>query len=158
VDLLGGVELDVGAFGHGQALDVGHRVVRQLPDLARALEDAVEQNDHLLQAAPRQLALAQMRGEPAFDHVRVDPLQRFFSERGQQMERNPLFIGLFDAPGWIRTSDLRIRSPLLYPAELRGLAGRRAARPQGRAAGGRPQSSHAHGRAGLLIVARAGAP
>ena len=27
-----------------------------------------------------------------------------------------------DAPGWIRTSDLRIRSPLLYPAELRGRA------------------------------------
>jgi hypothetical protein len=26
-----------------------------------------------------------------------------------------------NAPGWIRTSDLRIRSPLLYPAELRGL-------------------------------------
>jgi hypothetical protein len=26
------------------------------------------------------------------------------------------------APGWIRTSDLRIRSPLLYPAELQGLA------------------------------------
>src|SRR3954451_24072022 len=25
------------------------------------------------------------------------------------------------APGWIRTSDLRIRSPLLYPAELQGL-------------------------------------
>ena len=24
------------------------------------------------------------------------------------------------APGWIRTSDLRIRSPLLYPAELQG--------------------------------------
>ena len=61
VDLLGRVELDLGAFGHGQALDVGHRVVRQLPDLARALEDAVEQDDHLLQAAPRQLALAQLR-------------------------------------------------------------------------------------------------
>src|SRR5688572_6493561 len=27
------------------------------------------------------------------------------------------------APGWIRTSDLRIRSPLLYPAELQGLDG-----------------------------------
>jgi hypothetical protein len=25
------------------------------------------------------------------------------------------------APGWIRTSDRRIRSPMLYPAELRGL-------------------------------------
>ena len=25
-------------------------------------------------------------------------------------------------PGWIRTNDLRIRSPLLYPAELRGQA------------------------------------
>lgn len=24
------------------------------------------------------------------------------------------------APGWIRTSDLRLRSPLLYPAELPG--------------------------------------
>src|SRR4029077_15510144 len=38
-------------------------------------------------------------------------------------EQNPLFIGLFSAPGWIRTSDLRIRSPLLYPAELRGRGG-----------------------------------
>src|SRR5436305_7295119 len=27
-----------------------------------------------------------------------------------------------NAPGWIRTSDLRIRSPLLYPAELPGRA------------------------------------
>jgi hypothetical protein len=27
------------------------------------------------------------------------------------------------APGWIRTNDLRIRSPLLYPAELQGLGG-----------------------------------
>ena len=26
-----------------------------------------------------------------------------------------------DAPGWIRTSDLRFRRPLLYPAELRAL-------------------------------------
>lgn len=26
-------------------------------------------------------------------------------------------------PGWIRTNDLRIRSPLLYPAELRALKG-----------------------------------
>ncbi len=34
-------------------------------------------------------------------------------KRCQQGERN--------APGWIRTSDLRIRSPLLYPAELQGL-------------------------------------
>ncbi len=25
-----------------------------------------------------------------------------------------------NAPGWIRTNDLRIRSPLLYPAELQG--------------------------------------
>ena len=28
-----------------------------------------------------------------------------------------------ERPGWIRTNDLRIRSPLLYPAELQGLAG-----------------------------------
>ena len=26
-------------------------------------------------------------------------------------------------PGWIRTTDLRIRSPLLYPAELRARVG-----------------------------------
>ncbi len=26
------------------------------------------------------------------------------------------------APGWIRTNDLRLRSPLLYPTELPGLA------------------------------------
>src|SRR3954453_15695269 len=29
---------------------------------------------------------------------------------------------LRSAPGWIRTNDLRIRSPLLYPAELQGRA------------------------------------
>ncbi len=28
-------------------------------------------------------------------------------------------------PGWTRTSDLRIRSPLLYPAELRAQIGHR---------------------------------
>ena len=28
---------------------------------------------------------------------------------------------LISAPGMIRTCDLRIRSPMLYPAELRGL-------------------------------------
>ena len=42
------------------------------------------------------------------------------------------------APGWIRTSDLRIRSPLLYPAELQGLASKGKARgrapPRGAAA------------------------
>jgi hypothetical protein len=36
--------------------------------------------------------------------------------------KTPVFQGLLDAPGWIRTSDLRIRSPLLYPAELPGRA------------------------------------
>jgi hypothetical protein len=33
-----------------------------------------------------------------------------------------LFPGMFYAPGRIRTCDIRIRSPMLYPAELRGLA------------------------------------
>jgi hypothetical protein len=32
----------------------------------------------------------------------------------------PCFQAICDAPGWIRTSDPRIRSPMLYPAELRG--------------------------------------
>jgi inosine triphosphate pyrophosphatase len=32
------------------------------------------------------------------------------------------WVFLFGAPGWIRTSDLRLRSPLLYPAELPGQA------------------------------------
>jgi hypothetical protein len=41
-----------------------------------------------------------------------------------------------DTPGRIRTCDLRIRSPLLYPAELRGLAG-----PWGPARSGRPDSN-----------------
>ena len=31
----------------------------------------------------------------------------------------PVFFGLPNAPGRIRTCDLRIRNPLLYPAELR---------------------------------------
>ena len=43
-----------------------------------------------------------------------------------------LYSREFSAPGWIRTNDLRIRSPLLYPAELQGpnelsLVGGRAA-------------------------------
>ncbi len=29
---------------------------------------------------------------------------------------------MFGAPGWTRTTDLRLRSPLLYPAELPGHA------------------------------------
>jgi hypothetical protein len=44
----------------------------------------------------------------------VPVTRREAEKRRQQGER--------DAPGWIRTSDLRIRSPLLYPAELQGLA------------------------------------
>jgi hypothetical protein len=39
----------------------------------------------------------------------------------RQAEKRPK-QGNRSAPGWIRTSDLRIRSPLLYPAELQGLA------------------------------------
>lgn len=31
-----------------------------------------------------------------------------------------MLSGLCGAPSWIRTSDLRLRSPLLYPAELSG--------------------------------------
>lgn len=34
-------------------------------------------------------------------------------------------LTLFGAPGWIRTNDLRLRSPLLYPAELQGPIGAR---------------------------------
>src|SRR5437868_9839089 len=37
-----------------------------------------------------------------------------------------------DAPGVIRTRDPRIRSPMLYPAELRGLDHARALRDGGR--------------------------
>ena len=47
-----------------------------------------------------------------------------------------VLLGLRGAPGRIRTCDLRIRSPLLYPAELRGLAG-----PLGPARSGRPDST-----------------
>src|SRR5207302_8897537 len=46
--------------------------------------------------------------------------------------RSPSICWLFDAPGTIRTCDPRIRSPMLYPAELRG-----------RAAGGGPGSTSA---------------
>src|SRR5215813_8242300 len=38
--------------------------------------------------------------------------------RGINVRRD---LALQSAPGWIRTSDLRIRNPLLYPAELQGL-------------------------------------
>ena len=47
-----------------------------------------------------------------------------------------VLLGLRGAPGRIRTCDLRIRSPLLYPAELRGPAG-----PWGPARSGRPDSN-----------------
>ena len=44
-----------------------------------------------------------------------------------------------DAPGWIRTSDPRIRSPMLYPAELRGRGGAlRESAPRGCDARHRP--------------------
>ena len=43
-----------------------------------------------------------------------------------------------NAPGRIRTCDLRIRSPLLYPAELRGRARQDGGRP-----GGQPRASSA---------------
>ena len=39
----------------------------------------------------------------------------------RRLERADPKQGERHAPGWIRTSDLRIRSPLLYPAELQGL-------------------------------------
>ena|GEM_PF-4920872 len=35
--------------------------------------------------------------------------------KGYEITRNPFFIGALEE---IRTPDLRIRSPLLYPAEL----------------------------------------
>lgn len=45
---------------------------------------------------------------------------------GDHGDRNQLYLNtglkrVGNAPGWIRTSDPRIRSPMLYPAELRGL-------------------------------------
>ena len=48
-----------------------------------------------------------------------------------------VLLGLRGAPGRIRTCDLRIRSPLLYPAELRGPRGTR----EGPARSGRPDSN-----------------
>ena len=50
---------------------------------------------------------------------------------------NRVLLGLRGAPGRIRTCDLRIRSPLLYPAELRGPRGTRV----GPARSGRPDSN-----------------
>ena len=43
-------------------------------------------------------------------------------DRAPQPEA-PVFMGLFDAPERIRTSDLRFRRPTLYPAELRAHSG-----------------------------------
>ena len=40
------------------------------------------------------------------------------SKRGRHFQE-----GIQSTPGWIRTTDLRIRSPLLYPAELRARVG-----------------------------------
>src|SRR3954469_19973213 len=58
--------------------------------------------------------------------------------RTRTTSRNNLRNGR-SAPGWIRTNDLRIRSPLLYPAELQG-RGRRLGR------GAVVASCHAAGR------------
>ena len=46
------------------------------------------------------------------------------------------------APGRIRTCDLRIRSPLLYPAELWARAWHRALRPRGASFGNKQLTSH----------------
>ena len=40
-----------------------------------------------------------------------------------QLLRSDKWLKSNGDPEWIRTSDLRIRSPLLYPAELRGRFG-----------------------------------
>src|SRR4051794_10785613 len=58
----------------------------------------------------------------------------------------PARSGSLSAPARIRTWDLRIRSPLLYPAELRGPRGRGSAfphRPAGGAAGPTPPAPSA---------------
>ncbi len=46
--------------------------------------------------------------------VRIDQVTHLVGEAAESAPDDP------SAPGWIRTNDLRIRSPLLYPAELRG--------------------------------------
>ena len=56
---------------------------------------------------------------------RLRPLARAsgWSERKlEEQTKIPPFVVvfLFGAPGWTRTNDLRLRSPLLYPAELPG--------------------------------------
>jgi hypothetical protein len=35
------------------------------------------------------------------------------------MEKTDELLVFIGTPGWVRTSDLRLRRPLLYPAELR---------------------------------------
>jgi hypothetical protein len=47
---------------------------------------------------------------------------RSLPDAGSPVLKGPRYRDLSSAPGWIRTSDLRIRSPLLYPAELQGRA------------------------------------
>jgi hypothetical protein len=53
--------------------------------------------------------------------------KRSASRAGRRSTRSSLYPRFdhraLSAPAWIRTRDLRIRSPLLYPAELRGRAG-----------------------------------
>ena len=58
------------------------------------------------------------------------PVRRFpFAGHGIRIFRKPAAHG---APGGIRTPDLRIRNPPLYPAELRGRQVNIARRPSGR--------------------------
>ena len=68
--------------------------------------------------------MATLPGEPLYRACGFRELERTLvtmpdgvSLEGVAMERP---VSPRDAPAWIRTRDLRIRSPLLYPAELRG--------------------------------------
>src|SRR4051794_28898183 len=106
----------------GVASDQYTKMLRNKPQLARL---ARARKAHLqgLSAA-----------DPSTEAVRGAAL-----DEGRDVETSDLH-GFFYAPARIRTWDLRIRSPLLYPAELRGLAAARCPRsgPGGPAAKATP--------------------
>src|SRR4051812_6265866 len=68
--------------------------------------------------------LARSKDRPKLPTLAV--LERPFPATGDSVHSRctssdqALDLACQSAPGWIRTNDLRIRSPLLYPAELQG--------------------------------------
>src|SRR5690348_11998958 len=65
---------------------------------------------------PRGRVLSRGNGRP---RSRVDETELAPTPNGRGSTQN---VGTAGTPGWIRTSDPRLRRPLLYPAELRAPA------------------------------------